>query len=413
MFAYNGRKVNFSAEANVMERFKILALVIPLLIALMACTFAGSGTPISEPAPTEAAAQVPTREPPTIPPVAPSAVPTQAPPTPIPPTETPTGSGPGGCVLAEQFVADVTIPDGTVLAAGSPFVKTWRVRNSGTCPWENYKLIFAAGEQMGGPASVNVNTTPPGATVDVTVNLIAPATPGQHKGGWRFQATNGSVFGSLTVIIEVPAPATPTFTPVPPAVSNWSGEWISNCGAFNCGTVVLVQNGTAINGTFAGGGVILGTLINNRLTGTWSRSGSSGTIDWWMGGSGKKWRGNYNAVNGWCGYRAGETEPTPCSVGTFSGDWNSVGQDFTALLSIYQDGDRLVGTLKLPSGDVRIDGTIDGVKAGGVWNQPGGTSNAFAWYLLNAVQFNGNYDGSKKWCGYRNGSSAPAECFKP
>jgi hypothetical protein len=346
--------------------------------------------------------------------VAPTVVPTKAPPTLVPPTETPTGTGPGGCVLSEQFIADVSIPDGTVLAPGSSFVKTWRVKNTGTCTWENYKLIFAAGEQMSGPASVNVNTTSPGATVDVTVNLIAPTTPGQHKGGWRFQATNGSVFGSVTVVIEVPAPTTPTPTPTaPPAVTNWSGEWITNCGAFNCGTVILVQNGTSINGTFGGGGVIFGTLINNRLTGTWSRGGSSGTIDWWMGGSGVKWRGNYSAVNGWCGYRAGQTAPTPCGVGTFSGDWNTVGQDFTALLNIYQDGSQLVGTLKLPSGDVRIDGTIDGVKASGVWNQPGGTSNSFAWYLLNAVQFNGNYDGSKKWCGYRTGSAAPAECFKP
>jgi hypothetical protein len=315
--------------------------------------------------------------------------------------------------LSEQYVADVSIPDGTVLSPSAPFVKTWRVKNSGTCTWENYKLIFAAGEQMGGPAAVNVNTTPPGATVDVSVNLVAPTAPGEHKGGWRFQATNGSVFGSVTVVIEVSAPATPTLTPVPAAVTNWSGEWVSNCGSFNCGTVILVQNGTSINGTFASGGVLFGTLVNNRLTGTWSRGGSSGTIDWWMGGSGQKWRGNYSAVNGWCGYRAGQTEPSPCGVGTFSGDWNTVGQDFTALLSVYQDGDTLVGTLKLPSGDVRIDGKIDGVKASGVWNQPGGTSNTYAWYLLNALQFNGNYDGSKKWCGYRNGSSQPAECFKP
>lgn len=394
------------------RRYSLIIAVVMLLIVSLACTFAGSGTP-AEPTPTEAVAQIPTREPPTVPPVAPTTIPTKAPPTAIPPTETPTGSGPGGCVLAEQFVADVSIPDGTVLAGGSSFVKTWRVKNTGTCTWENYKLIFAAGEQMSGPASVNVNTTPPGATLDVSVNLVAPTTPGEHKGGWRFQATNGSVFGSLTVVITVPAPATPTSTPEPPAVINWSGEWVSNCGAFNCGTVILVQNGTAINGTFAGGGVIFGTLINNRLTGTWSRGGSSGTIDWWMGGSGKKWRGNYSAVNGWCGYRAGETEPTPCGVGTFSGDWNSVGQDFAAPLSIYQDGSTLVGTLKLPSGDVRIDGSIAGTTASGVWNQPGGTSNTFTWYLLNAGQFNGNYDGSKKWCGYRNGNTQPADCFKP
>jgi hypothetical protein len=398
----------------MVRRYLSLCAFVIALLTVFACTFASSGTAVPEPSATEAAAQVPTRVPPTVPPVAPTLIPTKAPPTPIPPTETPTGSGPGGCILGEQYVADVSIPDGTVLAAGSSFVKTWRVRNTGTCTWENYKLIFAAGEQMSGPASVNVNNTPPGATVDVTVNLIAPTTPGQHKGGWRFQATNGSVFGSLTVVIEVPAPATPTFTPTAsPSVANWNGEWITNCGSFNCGTVILVQNGTAINGTFAGGGVLFGTLINNRLTGTWSRGGSSGTIDWWLGGSGAKWRGNYSAVNGWCGYRAGETEPTPCGVGTFSGDWNTIGQDFTALLNVYQDGDKLVGTLKLPTGDVRIDGSINGVNASGVWNQTGGASNSFAWHLLNAVQFNGNYDGSKKWCGYRNGNSQPAECFYP
>lgn len=395
------------------RRYLMFAALAMWLVVSLACTFAGSGATAPEATPTGEVAQVPTRVPPTVPPVAPTVVPTKAPPTPVPPTETPSGSGPGGCILSEQYIADVTIPDGTPLAPGASFVKTWRVKNTGTCTWENYKLIFAAGEQMSGPPSVNVNTALPGSTVDVSVNLVAPTAPGQHKGGWRFQATNGSVFGSLTVVIEVPAPATATPPPTVPPVANWSGEWVTNCGSFNCGTVILVQNGTAINGTFAGGGVIFGTLINNRLTGTWSRGGSSGTIDWWLGGSGKKWRGNYNAVNGWCGYRAGETEPTPCGVGTFSGEWNTVGQDFTAPLSIYQDGDTLVGTLKLSSGDVRIDGSINGAKASGVWNQPGGTSNSFAWYLLNSVQFNGNYNGSKQWCGYRTGSTAPAACFAP
>ena len=88
-------------------------------------------------------------------------------------------------------------------------------------------------------------------------------------------------------------------------------------------------------------------------------------------------------------------------------------EDFTALVNVYQDGDTLVGTLKLPTGDVRVDGKIDGVKASGVWNQTGGTSNSFTWYLLNATQFNGNYNGDKKWCGYRTGSSAPATCLAP
>ena len=396
----------------VFRRWAVVAFVI-LVLSGLACSLGGAGTSVPEPTATEVVEQVPTRMPPT-PGIAPTLISTQAPPTPIPPTETPTGTGPGGCILSEQFIADVTIPDGSTLAPGTPFVKTWRVKNNGTCNWENYQLIFAAGNQLSGPASVVVNNTPPGATVDVTVNLVAPATPGEYKGGWRFQATNAAIFGSLTVIINVPVPptATPTATAAP-ASTNWSGEWITDCGSFNCGTVILVQNGTAINGTFSGGGIIFGTMIDNRLTGTWSRGGSSGSLDWWMGGSGVKWRGNYNAVNGWCGYRAGETEPAPCGVGTFTGNWNTVGESFNAPLNIYQDGSKLVGTLTLSSGNVQMNGSIDGVKASGTWNQPGGASSTFTWYLINAVQFNGNYNGDKKWCGYRTGADAPAQCFKP
>src|SRR5512138_2778546 len=36
---------------------------------------------------------------------------------------------------AMQFVADVTIPDGTVMTPNQAFTKTWRVKNVGTCAW--------------------------------------------------------------------------------------------------------------------------------------------------------------------------------------------------------------------------------------------------------------------------------------
>jgi hypothetical protein len=390
------------------HRAAFIALAVWMAVSL-ACTFAGSGT--SGPAsPTpEAAAQVPTRVPPTVPPVAPTVVPTKAPPTPVPPTETPTGSGPGGCILSAQFVADVTIPDGTVLAPGAPFAKTWQVKNNGTCNWENYQLIFAAGEQMGGPPAVNVNNTPANGTVDVSVNLVAPGAPGEHKGGWRFKATNGSVFGGLTVVISVPVPATATPTPAATAVARpWDGQWLTNCGSAGCGTVNLVQSGNVVTGTYADNGKISGAANGNRLTGTWTRAGTSGSFDWWLGGSNNKWRGNYNSVNGWCGYRSGETEPAPCGVGTFAGDWNVIGETFSGPMSIYQDGRQFTGSY---AGGT-VNGTIDGSTATGTWAS-GGASGLFTWYLLNPLQFNGNYDGSKKWCGYRSGGSQPAECFKP
>ncbi|HGJ66308.1 TPA: hypothetical protein ENS27_13160, partial [bacterium] len=41
------------------------------------------------------------------------------------------------------FVADVTVPDGTSFAPGAAFIKTWRLKNIGTCTWTGkYGLSF-------------------------------------------------------------------------------------------------------------------------------------------------------------------------------------------------------------------------------------------------------------------------------
>ena len=95
------------------------------------------------------------------------------------------------------FVKDVSIPDGTLLSPGSSFVKTWRLKNKGTCSWTSaYSLIFTSGHQMSGPVSVsllgNVN---PGETIDVSVNLTAPATEGHYIGYWMLQNASGVNFG--------------------------------------------------------------------------------------------------------------------------------------------------------------------------------------------------------------------------
>jgi fibronectin type 3 domain-containing protein len=107
------------------------------------------------------------------------------------------GPPPGpGCDRA-AFVTDVTVPDGTVFAPGEAFVKTWRLKNVGTCTWTtSYKLVFISGEQMGGPSSQNLPTSvPPGGTVDVSVNLTAPASPGTYNGFWKFENASSQKFG--------------------------------------------------------------------------------------------------------------------------------------------------------------------------------------------------------------------------
>ena len=63
--------------------------------------------------------------------------PTSGPPLPIvipPPTQpsSPTSSG-NDC----QYMADVTVPDGSSFSTNQAFFKTWKVRNSGTKSWGN------------------------------------------------------------------------------------------------------------------------------------------------------------------------------------------------------------------------------------------------------------------------------------
>ncbi len=101
-----------------------------------------------------------------------------------------------GCDRA-AFVTDVTVPDGTIFAPNEAFVKTWRLKNVGTCTWTtSYKLDFISGEQMGGPSSQNLPmSVPPGGTIDVSVNLTAPASPGTYNGFWKFENASGQKFG--------------------------------------------------------------------------------------------------------------------------------------------------------------------------------------------------------------------------
>ena len=86
-----------------------------------------------------------------------------------------------------QFVRDETVPDGTIFSPGATFVKTWRLKNVGTCTWTpGYLLAFDHGQNMGlsgrSPDPVSLSSAvAPGHTVDLTVSLTAPAAPGHYQ----------------------------------------------------------------------------------------------------------------------------------------------------------------------------------------------------------------------------------------
>lgn len=148
-------------------------------------------------------------------------------PTPVA-TPTPTASPTPTCTLRAQFVADVTIPDGTMLAPGASFTKTWRLGNAGDCTWgPGFGLVFSGGAQMGGASPQPLPTTvAPGATVDVSVALTAPTAFGTHRGEWMLEDPQGRRFGigpdgQTAFWVQIVAGHTPTPAPdtQPPSVS--------------------------------------------------------------------------------------------------------------------------------------------------------------------------------------------------
>jgi hypothetical protein len=94
-------------------------------------------------------------------------------------------------------VADISVLDNTVFRPGEAFTKIWRVRNSGSCEWTaDYALVFSSGEQMGAPDEVALPAVvAPGATVDISLDLIAPAATGTYTGFWALRNAAGSLFG--------------------------------------------------------------------------------------------------------------------------------------------------------------------------------------------------------------------------
>lgn len=119
---------------------------------------------------------------------------------------------------------DVTIPDNTIMTPGQLFTKTWRLTNIGTCTWNSsYQLVFDRGDQMGVAVTyskpLTTGTVAPGQTVDVSVDLVAPAASGTYTGYWRFRDPNGVYFGiggssSWIVKIKVVNLVTVTLGPV-------------------------------------------------------------------------------------------------------------------------------------------------------------------------------------------------------
>ncbi len=134
------------------------------------------------------------------------------------------------CAYWGAYYDDVTIPDGTQIAAGSTFVKTWKLWNNGCLDWTvGTQLVRVRGDAMGDNDVADVEPTVANGIVEVSVTLTAPTTPGEYTSYWRLRAPNGEIFGEeIYVQIEVIAVNTPTPTvtsTATPAYAPFVARW--------------------------------------------------------------------------------------------------------------------------------------------------------------------------------------------
>jgi hypothetical protein len=119
---------------------------------------------------------------------------------PPPPTKTPIPQATATSIPCDriEFVKDVTIPDKTKMTPGEKFMKTWRLKNTGTCTWTSgYSLVFDSGDAMEAPAAsqLTTGTIPQGDEFDVSIELVAPDSAGTYRGNFKLRNTDGKVFG--------------------------------------------------------------------------------------------------------------------------------------------------------------------------------------------------------------------------
>jgi hypothetical protein len=171
------------------------------------------------------------------------------------PSVTPTSSElPVPCYRA-AFVKDVTIPDYyDKLSPGETFVKTWRLKNNGTCDWPaDTQVVFLSGSQMSAVSSQSIGAAVAvGEERDISVTMTAPTEAGTYTGNWMLKIPNGGRFGlgdagdkpfwviivvsgstktpSQTKTVGTPLPSkTPTVTPTPTSTPTGSPTLTPTC----------------------------------------------------------------------------------------------------------------------------------------------------------------------------------------
>ena len=221
-------------------------------------------------------------------------------------------------------------------------------------------------------------------------------------------------FNEITPNIPGPGQEFPDQGPLEnaPVESDWTDSWY-----LNFGTMKLVHNGAKVTGEYhndlnGANGTIKGTLSGNVFDGTWSNGTRSGSLHWVFHSNGDSFTGNFNGSTAWCGARTGKPFPANCS---FSGNWtaNVAGNRNCSMKLVRTDlsveGTYCNGTV---SGEISYGGNANETILTGTWS----TNNRgpFKLYLIgyDGLQFQGNWDKTNAWCGWRANQTAPSPCLR-
>jgi hypothetical protein len=147
------------------------------------------------------------------------------------------------------------------------------LKNIGSCGWTtSYGVIFYGGEQMGAPTFVNLpRAVAPGGSVDLSLNMTAPAAPGKYRGYWALRNSSGALFGigaknAMPFWIEINvAGSSPTNAGYDFAANACSAEWKSGAGIMPCpgldgdlaGFVVKLDSAKLEDGTLSASPAVL------------------------------------------------------------------------------------------------------------------------------------------------------------
>lgn len=160
----------------------------------------------------------------------------------VPTTNTPIPQAPAPVSRcdAAQFLADVTYPDGSLVARSNTFVKIWRIKNTGTCSWTpSYALVFNGGDALNGPSAVALaGNVKPGEYIEIPVTFTAPNKDGKYRGYWKLRNASGVLFGigaradtAIWVDIKVTGPAFIAYE----FVANYcNADWSNNSSSLPC-----------------------------------------------------------------------------------------------------------------------------------------------------------------------------------